>query len=34
MKISYKKLFDILEQRGITKTELRENIKVSTATLA
>ena len=34
MKISYNKLFDILEQRNITKTELRENIKISTATLA
>ncbi len=34
MKISYSKLFGILEQRNITKTELRENIKVSTATLA
>lgn len=27
-------MFDILEQRSISKTELRENIKVSTATLA
>lgn len=34
MKISYNKLFDILEQRNITKTVLRENIKISTATLA
>ncbi len=34
MKISYKKLFDILEQRNITKTVLRKNIKISTATLA
>lgn len=34
IKISYSKLFGILEQRNITKTELRENIKVSTATLA
>lgn len=34
MKISYSKLFDILKQRNITKTELRENIKISTATLA
>ena len=34
MKISYNKLFDILEQRNISKTELRENIKISTATLA
>lgn len=34
MRMSYKKLFDILEQKKITKTELRENIKVSTATLA
>ncbi len=34
MKISYNKLFDILEQKRITKTELRENIKISTATLA
>ena len=33
-KISYNKLFEILEQRNITKTELRENIKISTATLA
>lgn len=34
MKISYNKLFNILEQRNITKTELRENIRISTATLA
>lgn len=34
MRMSYKKLFDILEQKNITKTELRENIKISTATLA
>lgn len=34
MKISYAKLFDILNQRNITKTELRKNIKISTATLA
>ncbi len=34
MTISYGKLFDILEQKKITKTELRENIKISTATLA
>lgn len=34
MKISYSKLFGILEQKNITKTELRENIKISTATLA
>ncbi len=34
MKISYNKLFDILKQKRITKTELRENIKISTATLA
>lgn len=34
LKISYKKMFDILEQKKITKTELRENIKISTATLA
>lgn len=34
MNISYSKLFDILEQKKITKTELRENIKISTATLA
>lgn len=27
-------MFDILEQKKITKTELRENIKISTATLA
>lgn len=27
-------MFDILEQRAISKTELRENIKISTATLA
>lgn len=27
-------MFDVLEQRSISKTELRENIKVSTATLA
>ncbi|MDE6253325.1 MAG: Fic family protein [Lachnospiraceae bacterium] len=32
--MSYKKLFDILEQRNITKTVLRKNIKISTATLA
>lgn len=34
LRISYKKLFDILKQRNITKTELRKNIKISTATLA
>lgn len=34
LKISYNKLFEILEQRNITKTELRQNIKISTATLA
>lgn len=34
MKISYNKLFDILEERGITKTKLRQHIKISTATLA
>ncbi len=34
MKISYNKLSEILEQREVTKTGLRENIKVSTATLA
>ncbi len=34
MKISYNKLFEVLGQRNITKTELRENIKISTATLA
>ena len=34
MKISYTKLFEILNQRNITKTELRKNIKISTATLA
>lgn len=34
LKISYSKLFDILKQRNITKTELRKNIKISTATLA
>lgn len=34
LKISYNKLFEILEQRNITKTKLRENIKISTATLA
>lgn len=34
MRISYDKLFDILNQKGITKTELRESIKISTATLA
>lgn len=34
MKISYNKLFDILEQKSITKTMLREKLKISTATLA
>lgn len=34
VKISYNKLFDILEERKITKTELKENINISTATLA
>ena len=34
LKISYNKLFDILKQQNISKTELRENIKISTATLA
>lgn len=32
--ISYHKLFCILEKKNITKTELRKNIKISTATLA
>lgn len=32
--ISYNKLFDLLNQLDITKTQLRENIKISTATLA
>ncbi|MCM1170654.1 MAG: Fic family protein [Clostridium sp.] len=32
--ISYNKLFDLLNQLNITKTQLRENIKISTATLA
>lgn len=34
MGISYHKLFCILEKKNITKTELRKNIKISTATLA
>lgn len=34
LKISYNKLFDILEHKNLTKTELRANIKISTATLA
>lgn len=34
MKISYNGLFDILNQRKISKTELRKNINISTATLA
>lgn len=35
LKSKYKnKLFEILEQKNITKTELRENVKISTATLA
>lgn len=34
MKISYNGLFDILDQRHISKTELRKNINISTATLA
>lgn len=34
MKISYRGLFDILEQRNISKTELRKKLKMSTATLA
>lgn len=34
MKISYNKLFGILEQKNLTKTELRKNTKISTATLA
>lgn len=34
MGISYHKLFCILEEKNITKTELRKNIKISTATLA
>lgn len=34
MKISYSGLFQILNQRGISKTELRKNINISTATLA
>ena len=34
LKISYNKLFCILEQKNLTKTELRKNTKISTATLA
>lgn len=34
MKISYGNLFDILKQKNISKTDLRKNIKISTATLA
>lgn len=34
MKISYNNLFGILKQRNITKTELRESLRISTATLA
>lgn len=34
LKISYDKMFDILKQKSITKTELRKSIKISTATLA
>lgn len=34
MKIVYNKLFIILEQKNISKTELRKQIKISTATLA
>lgn len=34
MKISYHKLFEILAKKNISKTELRENIGISTATLA
>lgn len=34
MKISYSGLFEILNQKNISKTELRKGIKISTATLA
>ncbi len=34
MKISYAKLFDLLRSKGISKTELRLNADISTATLA
>lgn len=34
MQISYRKLFDILKQQDISKTELQKNIKISSATLA
>lgn len=34
LNISYNKLFDILDQRNINKTELQKNIKISSATLA
>ncbi len=34
LSISYSKMFDILKQKSITKTELRKSIKISTATLA
>lgn len=34
MSLSYSKLFETLEQRNMSKTELRESIKISSATLA
>ena len=34
MKISYKKLFDILEEKGISKTSLGDALDLSSATLA
>lgn len=34
MAISYKKLWKLLIDKGMTKTELKENIKMGTATLA
>lgn len=34
MKISYKKMFEILEARGISKTQLKETLDLSSATIA
>lgn len=34
MSISYKKLFNLLESKNMSKTEMRESVKISTSTLA
>lgn len=34
MKVNYSKLFNILEEKGISKTQLKESLDLSSATLA